>query len=141
MYYSKSTGGFYDPVIHGEAIPSDAVEITTEEHAALLSAQSAGKVIRAGEDGKPLSVDPPPLTTAQLSDKSRTQRDLLLVNTQWLVQRHRDQLEIGTATTLSADQFKELQTYRQALRDVPAQKGFPASITWPAVPACAQEVE
>ncbi|BBH14541.1 hypothetical protein [Chromobacterium haemolyticum] len=60
LYYAKSTAGFYDPAIHGEAIPSDAVEITTEEHAALLFAQSAGKVIRAGEDGKPLAVDPPP---------------------------------------------------------------------------------
>ena len=26
------------------------------------------------------------------------------------------------------------QTYRQALRDVPAQQGFPANITWPVEP-------
>ena len=27
------------------------------------------------------------------------------------------------------------KTYRQALRDVPAQAGFPTSITWPTEPA------
>ena len=26
-------------------------------------------------------------------------------------------------------------TYRQALRDVPAQEGFPQSVTWPVAPA------
>lgn len=41
-------------------IPADAVEITSEFHAELLAAQSGGKVIRAGEDGKPVAVDPPP---------------------------------------------------------------------------------
>ncbi|OQS42349.1 phage tail assembly chaperone [Chromobacterium haemolyticum] len=92
-------------------------------------------------DAQAAAIQNPQPTSSQLAEKARLQRDNFLVATQWLVQRHRDQIEIGAATTLSADQFKELQTYRQALRDVPAQNGFPASITWPAVPACAQEVE
>lgn len=62
MFYSKSTGGFYDAAIHGNAMPSDAVEITAEQHVSLLEAQSAGKAIRAGEDGMPVAVDPSPLT-------------------------------------------------------------------------------
>lgn len=37
--------------------------------------------------------------------------------TDWLVIRHRDQVDIGTTTTLSAQQYTELLTYRQALRD------------------------
>ncbi|MCP1290946.1 phage tail assembly chaperone [Chromobacterium sp. S0633] len=122
-------------------IPADAVEITAEQHAELMAAQSAGKIITSGANGNPIATDPPPPSTAQLAEQARAQRDRLLGDTQWIVQRHRDQIEIGTTTTLSADQFNELQAYRQALRDVPAQKGFPASITWPAVPACAQEVE
>ncbi|WP_227105119.1 phage tail assembly chaperone [Chromobacterium rhizoryzae] len=122
-------------------IPADAVEITAEQHAELMAAQSAGKIITSGANGNPIAIDPPPPSADQLADQVRAQRDQLLGNTQWLVQRHRDQLEIGGATTLSADQLKELQTYRQALRDVPAQKGFPASVTWPTVPAFALEVE
>lgn len=121
MFYSKSTGGFYDSTIHGERtltivdpawtrptttitlepgesyvvdgrcmentgeapitlndmpdmsvsaqtitvpnpncqIPADSVEIMAEEHAALLVAQSSGKIISAGVDGRPVAVYPP----------------------------------------------------------------------------------
>lgn len=62
MFYSKSTGGFYDTAIHGDNIPADAVEITVAEHAALLEEQSQGKRIEADADGYPVAVDPPPPT-------------------------------------------------------------------------------
>lgn len=58
MLFSKSTGGFYDLVIHGDNIPADAVEITEVEHANLLYAQSQGKRIDADVNGKPIAVDP-----------------------------------------------------------------------------------
>lgn len=60
MLYSKATGGFYDRAIHGDNIPDDAVEITEEEHAALLAGQSAGKRIVADAEGRPVLADPPP---------------------------------------------------------------------------------
>lgn len=66
MYYSKSTNGFYTREIHGDNIPEDAVEITTEEHAALLEGQSQGKLIQADANGRPVLVDPPPPTEAEL---------------------------------------------------------------------------
>ena len=62
MFYSKSTGGFYATEIHGDAIPADAVAITLDQHAALLSGQSAGKRIVADKNGKPVLKNPPPLT-------------------------------------------------------------------------------
>ena len=62
MYYAKSTGGFYDTAIHGNSIPADTVEITVEEHQALLEGQSQGKLIQADANGRPVLVDPPPLT-------------------------------------------------------------------------------
>lgn len=65
----------------------------------------------------------------------RTWRDAELNDTQWPVARHRDELDAGTATTLSADQFAELLAYRQALRDWPAAKAFPDSDARPAAPA------
>lgn len=58
MFYSKSTGGFYDRAIHGDNIPADAVEITAEQHAALLTGQSEGKRIVADANGYPILVDP-----------------------------------------------------------------------------------
>lgn len=35
---------------------------------------------------------------------------------------------------LSTDKQNEWKTYRQALLDVPAQSGFPTSVTWPTKP-------
>lgn len=59
MHYSESTRGFYDPAIHGDDIPSDAVEISSKTNKELLVAQSAGMVIVADENGYPIAIDPP----------------------------------------------------------------------------------
>jgi hypothetical protein len=67
MYFSKLTGGFYATQIHGDSIPADAVEITAEEHAALLAGQSSGKVITADAEGRPCLAEPAPLTPNQIT--------------------------------------------------------------------------
>lgn len=66
MFYAKSTGGFYDAGVHGDAIPPDAIGITVEEHAALLAAQSSGKYIVADAVGRPVAVDPPAPSAAAI---------------------------------------------------------------------------
>ncbi|WP_439893168.1 DUF4376 domain-containing protein (plasmid) [Ralstonia sp. 25C] len=65
LYYSKSTRGFYDPVIHGLNIPADAIEESkwSMTHAQLMDAQAAGKTITADADGNPIAVDPISLMT------------------------------------------------------------------------------
>lgn len=55
-YYSKSTRGFYCPEIHGENIPEDAIEISDEEHNALLEGQSSGLEI-SFEGQKPTLIE------------------------------------------------------------------------------------
>lgn len=60
MFYSKSTGGFYSREIHGACMPTDAVEITVAERAALSEGQSQGKCIVADANGRPILQDPPP---------------------------------------------------------------------------------
>jgi hypothetical protein len=57
MKYAKSTGGFYEEAIHGDAIPEDAVEVSAAEHAALFAAQAEGKVITADASGRPVATD------------------------------------------------------------------------------------
>lgn len=59
MHYSAQARGFYDPMIH-VSMPPDAVEITPQQHAALLAAQAAGKRIVADANGYPVAQDPPP---------------------------------------------------------------------------------
>lgn len=60
-------------------------------------------------------------TTEELAYNVRTQRDTLLAATDWWA---------STDLTMTAEQT----AYRQALRDVPLQEGFPDSITWPVKP-------
>lgn len=62
-FYSRSTGGFYLQDVHGDSMPSDVVEITNEEHAELMTGQSAGKVITADRNGRPILVAPSEDTT------------------------------------------------------------------------------
>jgi len=59
IYYSKSNQAFFDDQIHSR-LPEDAVEISPEQHAALLAGQSQGQVIMPGKDGKPVLAEQPP---------------------------------------------------------------------------------
>lgn len=56
-------------------IPADAVEITTEEHAALLDGQSQGKRIVADIDGRPMLADPAPPTAVEIWCFIKAKRD------------------------------------------------------------------
>jgi len=64
----------------------------------------------------------------------RAERDQRVAVDDWLVQRHRDQVDAGTPTVQTAAQYSALLVYRQALRDVPQQAGFPSDVDWPARP-------
>ncbi|WP_323883138.1 DUF4376 domain-containing protein [Aeromonas hydrophila] len=80
IFYSKSTGDFYDKAIHGNAIPLDAVEITDEYFAEMLAARSSGKIVVADESGYPIAIDQ--------SAPVRTRESLLaeLAATRWQVE-------------------------------------------------------
>lgn len=117
--------GFYDDEWHGDSIPSDAIAISDEQHQELLAGQTAGKRMKVSASGAHSLVDPLPPTDVQIAISLRAQRDTALASTDGHVARHRDQVEAGGKTTLTADQYKGLQAYRQELRDLPEKKGFP----------------
>ena len=62
---------------------------------------------------------------AEAAKGVRTTRDAKLAECDWLVIKAAE-----TGVALAAD----WATYRQALRDVPSQAGFPHNVTWPAKP-------
>ena len=68
MLYSKSTNGFYDPIINVNNIPDDAVEITTEQWQSLLVLQSEGQVIHPDINGNPAAEPTPQFTLSQLQE-------------------------------------------------------------------------
>lgn len=74
------------------------------------------------------------------SSRLRAERDHRLAESTWIVERHRDQLASDEATTLTDEQYQAWLDYRQALRDVPQQPGFPwngpddPACPWPVIP-------
>jgi hypothetical protein len=129
--YSPSTRGFYSEEVHGKSIPADALEISDEEWMALLDAQARGRVIRPGADGKPFADD---LNDEELALSRKLARDSLLAETDWLVARHRDEIEAERSTTLSAENYKSLQRWRADLRDFTEDPNFPR-VQFPPRPA------
>jgi len=72
---------------------------------------------------------------ANLSDWPDFQADAVAA-TATQVRTQRDKLLAASDPMALADRITDSwRTYRQALRDVPAQSGFPASITWPVEPS------
>ncbi|MFJ7111310.1 phage tail assembly chaperone [Pseudomonas sp. NPDC098740] len=132
-YYrvDETRGGFLDSAVHGEigspdcTIPPGAKEITEEQHAELVAAQSNGKLIVPDPDGYPLAIDPPPPSDDELAAVERVWRDQRLSETDGVVTRHRDEVEEGLETTLTPTQYTELQAYRRALRNWPEAGEFP----------------
>lgn len=121
MKYSQSTRGFYDETIHTE-IPADAVEIDFDTYQLLLAGQSNGQIIVPNVNGFPELANPPAPTTEEQAAAVRQQRDRLLTETDWVVVK-----ALETSTVVPANYV----TYRQELRDITLQAGFPSTVTWP----------
>ena len=66
----------------------------------------------------------------RLDQTIRMQRDRLLTDTDWVVVKHN---ELGTPIP------QEWLDYRQALRDITEQSGFPDNVEWPTAPSNNEE--
>lgn len=148
-FFSPSTKGFYLEEIHGPImipdpdwkqpedqpkaiapmirnmetmIPDDGIEITEDEHAAIVIGQGGGKIISIGQDGKVSLSDPEPLPIDQQWENVRSKRDRLLAGT-----------DFGSDTPAAI--LLKYRAYRQALRDIPQTFKTPADVVWPKKPA------
>lgn len=129
MYYSTKYRAFIDdPASYPNWDLSDLVEISAEEHAALLAAPridwSSGSPVAAEEE----------FTSEQLARAARAQRDALLRNVYdpavSILQRAIRMGEQGAVAKLA-----EFDAWAVALQGIPGQEGFPENITWPERPA------
>lgn len=105
----------------------------------VMQADKEGKTVVL-VNGKPVLEERRSPTQEELAVQVRLSRDRRLEACTWIVERHRDQLEAGGATTLTVDEYQVWLAYRQALRDLPQQPGFPwagpddLACPWPKVP-------
>ncbi|WP_415763509.1 phage tail assembly chaperone [Pseudomonas sp. CP4] len=123
IFYAASTGGFYDDAVH-VAMPDDAVEITAELRSELLAGEAQSLVIGADENGRPVLKKLEPDFQTQATSE-RIWRDGEIESIKWLRERHRDEVEMASATTLSGEQYEALLHYLKLLRDWPQSEGFP----------------
>jgi hypothetical protein len=101
----------------GPAIPKYHTFQAPPEKPGFYAVMGAGWILVEGE--KP----PPPLPPEpDYASQIRAERDKLLVQTDW------------TQLADSPVDKEAWATYRQALRDIPQQDGFPTNVVWPAMP-------
>nr|DAR03925.1 MAG TPA: tail assembly chaperone protein [Caudoviricetes sp.] len=70
-------------------------------------------------------VKAPEPTDEELSAQARTERDRKIAKTDYYMM---------SDYPSNPQNLEELKVYRQALRDVPKQEGFPMDVRWPDVP-------
>lgn len=133
IFFSASERGFYDDTINGN-MPDDGVEVSDECRRAILDGQSAGMVVAADELGAPILVERPAPSAEVLAAAERVWRDRQLAATDPLVSRHRDEVEEGGSTSITPEQYTELQGYRRLLRDWPQGDQFPLAEHRPPAP-------
>jgi len=77
-------------------------------------------------DGTGNAVEPP-IDLVLLANNARAKRDKLLAESDVMVLPDR-------WAAMTTEQQAAWATYRQALRDIPQQEGFPATVVWPTQP-------
>lgn len=70
-------------------------------------------------------VKAPEPTDEELSTQARTERDRKIAKTDYYMM---------SDYPSNPQNLEELKVYRQALRDIPKQEGFPRDVRWPDVP-------
>lgn len=148
VYFVPSTLGFIpaawkdDGTYPIDCWPSEAVLLTDDEREVFWrQPPPAGKTLGA-DGGRPTWImHDDALSTDERGARERAWRDEVLASMEWLVNRHRDELDMRLATTLTAEQFAELLVYRQALRDWPQSEAFPDTEMRPIAPILLAELE
>jgi hypothetical protein len=125
IYYSDTIKGFYHDDLSSGTPPSDAIEITNEQWKNLINGVNTYKQKIELVDGMPTLVGDPYIfdPTVVLPFNIRLDRDYLLQQCDWTQQ--------PDVPEVTRNKWKD---YRQALRDVPQQSGFPNTIVWPVKP-------
>jgi hypothetical protein len=125
-YYFSN--GFYCDEVHGDSIPRNAVKITDEVYYHVLEEQSKGMMIVPCEINGVKVVPQPPLTTEQLSEFIRKDRDDLLIELDGLVNN-------PLRWSGYSEEYKTaLSNYRKDLLNIPQQDGFPDNVVFPNLP-------
>lgn len=76
-------------------------------------------------DGEYQIVEKPPVSIGVLAENVRSERNRRIAETDYYMMPDYPS---------DPNNIEEMKVYRQALRDIPKQEGFPSKFTWPDVP-------
>lgn len=110
---------FIGKIFEGEYPPEAAVWCNAGGEAYIKEIEPMGSVRRFQ------IVKAPEPTDEELSTQARTERDRKIAKTDYYMM---------SDYPSNPQNLEELKVYRQALRDVPKQEGFPMDVRWPDVP-------
>jgi hypothetical protein len=110
---------FIGKIFEGEYPPEAAVWCNAGGEAYIKEIEPMGSVRRFQ------IVKAPEPTDEELSTQARTERDRKIAKTDYYMM---------SDYPSNPQNLEELKVYRQALRDVPKQEGFPRDVRWPDVP-------
>lgn len=125
MKFSLSAWACYDPDSAYSNLPSDVIDISDDDYRKYwLRANESGKHLKKGT--YPFEYEPDDNNQSTDTElKARIKRDATINRTSREINRLEDKSEDASAW----------RTYREQLRNVPEQDGFPFDITWPQQPA------
>lgn len=110
---------FIGKIFEGEYPPEAAVWCNAGGEAYIKEIEPMGSVRRFQ------IVKAPEPTDEELSTQARTERDRKIAKTDYYMM---------SDYPSNPQNLEELKVYRQALRDIPKQEGFPRDVRWPDVP-------
>jgi len=111
------------------------VDVSNETYAAWLSLGNSPTRIASEAELEAVLVEQYPAGWGPTESSVRAKRNQILQQWDWVTQRHVEQTNASTATSLTSDQYQTWLSYRQDLRDLTQQAGFPSSVIWPTAPA------
>ena len=124
-YNTESAEDVRNAVASGgwEMDPEDALRIFGRENLPLVCPVNA----KVSRDGKTVSFTPPAKEDLErdAADAARARRERLLAQTDYLAMPD---------YPLTDEQRKAVAAYRQALRDITEQEGWPRKVVWPEKP-------
>lgn len=131
MKYSAAENAFFDINIHGEKIPKDCVEVSTDRYVEIINGQADGYVISSNDDGHPILIEPQAVDSTVIARLAINER-LSLANNQ--ISIIKPAVEGGYAKPEHTQLLADWQRYRYELTQVPEQPGWPDNPQFPAEP-------
>lgn len=115
-------------IAHCDAVPNEEDLATRGEYS--IECDGECKIGYIHNDGVVSAPVAPKLTEDEIAAQARAKRDACL--SKFDTNLYRNQFYWGVLTQAQRD---ERLAYRQALLDLPEQKGFPTEIVWPVYPS------